>query len=156
MPNQSIEYSQNRKKPTKKAMNGPDRASFAANRPKAALSALGRLSDATTPLLSKDAVAMENFLDHPEIGGKGRALLHLEVPRPWQVDVDHPVDPPWPRRDDADLARQLDCLLDAVGDEHHRRPTLEPQRLQIDADALPRHRIELAQRLVEQERVRLV
>src|SRR5262245_1596734 len=155
MPNQSIEYSQNRKNPTKKAMNGQDRASFARSRCSAARSAFGRLA-VSAASLSKDAVAMEDFLDRAEIGGKGRALLHLQVPRPWQVDVDDLVDPSRPRRDDADLARQLDRLLDAMGDEHHGRTPLEPQRLQIDANALPRHRIELAQRLVEQQRVRLM
>src|SRR5262245_10363351 len=125
MPNQSIEYSQNRKNPTKNAMNGQDRASIAASRCSAALSALGRLAVSAAPL-SKDAVAMKDFLDRAEIGGKGRAFLHLQVPGPWQVDVDDLVDPPRPRRDDADLARQLDRLLDAVGDEHHRRAALEP------------------------------
>src|SRR5262245_16187438 len=130
MPNQSIEYSQNRKKPTKKAMNGQDRASFAASRRSAVLSVPGWLAVSTAPR-SKDAVAMKDFLDHAEIGGKGRAFLHLEVPRPRQVDIDDPVDPPRPRRDDADPARQLDRLFDAVGDEHHRRTALEPQRLQI-------------------------
>src|SRR5689334_24320909 len=107
MPNQSIEYCQNRKNPTKKARNGQDRPSLAANRANAARSACERPEPPAAPL-SKDAVAMEDFLDLAEIGGEGRALLHLEVSRPWQVDIDDPVDSTRPRRDDADLARQLD------------------------------------------------
>src|SRR4051794_40342881 len=155
MPNQSIEYSQNRKNPTKKATNGHDRPSFATSLVIAVASAPERPGAGAAPL-SKDAVAMEDFLDLAEIGGEDRALPHLEIPRPWQVDVDDLVDPPRPWRDHANLVRQLDRLLDAVGDEHHCRPPLEPQCLQVDADALARHGVELAQRLVEQQRVRLV
>ena len=43
-----------------------------------------------------------------------------------------------------------------VGDEDHGRPLAHPQRLQVGADALARHGVELAERLVEQQRVGLV
>ena len=43
-----------------------------------------------------------------------------------------------------------------VGDEDHGRPLGHPERLQVAADALARHRVELAERLVEEQRVRLV
>src|SRR5437588_270652 len=138
------------KKQTRKARNSHERA----RRRRSILMRLGRSAGRSSG--SYNAIAMEDFLDVAQVAGKAAALLDLEIARPGQIDVEHPVDAAGPRSDYANLRRQLDRFLDRVGHEHDRRPGLEPQALQIVADRLARHRVELAERLIEQQRFGLM
>src|SRR5262245_4074897 len=138
----STEPSQATKKPTKNSTKSHDRR-------------ISRTSGARIPAVgaafSEDAIAMENLLDLAGIVAEAGTALHREVARPRQVDVDHLLDAAGPRRDHADPGRQLHGLLDAVGDEDHGGALVEPQRLQVAPDVLARHRVELAERLVEEK-----
>src|SRR6266508_2906551 len=153
MPNQSIECSQNRKKAAKKARNSHDRAMRRASRRTPPLT-LARKEG--WELSSDNAITMEDLLDVAEIIGEAAALLDIEIARPGQVDIEDAVDASGAGGDDADLGRELDCLFDRVRDEGHRLLALEPQALQIVADALARHGVELAERLIEKQRLGLV
>src|SRR4051794_25465677 len=153
MLNQSIECSQNRKKPMKKARKSQDRATRRASRrtPAPSLARKGGVE-----LSSDNAITMEDLLDVAEIVGEAAALLDIEIAWPRQVDIEDAVDTSRAGCDDADLGRQLDRLVDRVGNEGHRLLALEPQALQIVADAFARHRVELPERLIEKQRLGLV
>src|SRR5262245_26347373 len=75
---------------------------------------------------SNDAIAMEDLLYLGDVVREGLTLLHGEVARPGEVDVDDAVDAAGPGRDDADLGRQLHRLLDAVGHENDGWLRFEP------------------------------
>src|SRR5687768_1758159 len=150
MEKRSIAYSQNRKKPKKNRMKVQERAKLR-QRPVSQEARIAARSGC-----SEDAIAMEDLLDFARIGAESLAPLDGEIARPGQIDVDDFCDPARPRRDDTDAGRQLDRLLDTVGDEDDSRAILQPQSLQIAPDAFARHGIELAQWLVEQQHARAV
>src|SRR5579863_3901037 len=112
-------YSQARNSAMKKTTNSQERRtklSAASPRPIRAPSRTARSASAL-----EDAIAMEDRLDVAHMVDEGAAFLDLQIARIRQVDRHLAVDASGPRRDDADLARQLHGLLDAVGDEDHRR-----------------------------------
>src|SRR3954469_19407481 len=119
MWNQSTDFSQNRKKQTKKAISIQD---CPTQRASGSNHAGPSLSLAAGAARSEDAEAMEDPLDVGDVAGEFRAALHFEIPRPWQIDVDHAIDAPGSRRDHADPARKLHRLLDGMGDEDDGRP----------------------------------
>ena len=76
-------------------------------------------------------------------------------PRPRQVDRDVGDDAAGSRREDDDAVGDQDRLGDAVGDHHDRRRSAIPEAKQLEVEAFAGERIERAERLVEEEDVRL-
>src|SRR4051812_32492162 len=99
---------------------------------------------------SEDAIATKYLLCLAHVAEELRAALDLEIARIRQIDGNDALDASGARRDDGDAGGELDSLLDRMGDEHNGRMALYPQRLQIGADCFPGHRVELAERFVQQ------
>src|SRR5207245_10068372 len=59
--------------------------------------------------------------------GKSRAGHHLEIPRPWQVDVQRGADAAGPVGHDVDHVAEEDRLVDVMGDEQHRLAITLPE-----------------------------
>ena len=72
-----------------------------------------------------------------------------------QVDLDDAGDPAGARAHHDDARREEDRLGDRVRDEDDRRGELLPDREQLQVQALARHLVERAERLVHQEQRRL-
>ena len=83
---------------------------------------------------------------------KKRGSSRVATPRGcWQVDRDDPGDPAGPRRHHDDARREEDRLGDRVRHEDDGRARLGPDPEQLEIEALARHLVERAERLVHQQ-----
>ena len=86
--------------------------------------------------------------------GEPRLLPRLARARLWEVDVDDADDPAGPRRHHDDAGREEDGLGDRVRDEDDRAAALLPDPQQLEVQALARHLVQRAERLVHQQQRR--
>src|SRR5215210_7084666 len=82
---------------------------------------------------------------------EARVLPRLDRPRVWQVDVDDPGDAAGTRRHHDDARGEEDGLGDRVRYEDDRRAARVPDAQQLEVQALARHLVEGAERLVHQQ-----
>ena len=78
------------------------------------------------------------------------------VARPRQIDLEFDADAAGMRQQADDAIAEIDRLFEIVGDEDHGGVAGAHQRQHLVLQALPRHRIERAERLVHQQRLRLL
>jgi hypothetical protein len=84
-----------------------------------------------------------------------RGANKVRSARTGEVDLDHGRDAPGTRRHDGHAIGQEDGLADRVGDKQRGCCSLGPDAQQLDIEALAGHLVEGAERLVEQEDLRL-
>ena len=102
------------------------------------------------------AHALELPVDAVDVGAELRRVAQHDRPRPRQVDADLVDHLAGARAHHEDAVGQPDRLLDAVGDEQHRGPAAQPQRLEVRAHLQAREGVERAERLVHQDHRRVV
>ncbi len=86
---------------------------------------------------------------------EARLLARVRGARLRQVDRDELCDPPRPRRHHDDAGREEDGLGDRVGDEDDGRARRLPDPQELHVEALARHLVERAERLVHQQERRV-
>ena len=107
--------------------------------------------DAGHEAIGRHAAMLEVGADPGHRRGGSRGLHERQGSRPGQVDRDLRRDPARSRRHDDDAVGDEHRLGDAVGDHDDRGRGAVPEPQELEVEAFAGHRIERAERLVEEQ-----